>query len=54
MQQLRHRDFSAKYSWLGVLADQWDELLRDALRRGHDVQLHTHCQWSRAEFDGQK
>lgn len=54
MQQLRHRDLSARYARLGVLADEWEELLRDALRRGHDVQLHTHCQWSRAEFDGQK
>jgi hypothetical protein len=52
MQQLSHRRHSAKYPALGRLADRWDETLAGAVRRGHDVQLHTHCQWSRSSFDG--
>jgi hypothetical protein len=54
MQQLSHREHAGRYPRLGHLADQWDEVILDAVRRGHDVQLHTHCQWSRSEFNGEK
>lgn len=35
-------------------ADEWEEILRDAIRRGHDVQLHIHPQWTGAQFAGQR
>ena len=54
MQQLGHRAHSARHAQLGRIADQWDEAVRDAVRRGHDVQLHTHSQWSDCEFDGDR
>jgi len=54
MQQLAHRRHAARHAALGHLADRWDEAVLDATRRGHDVQLHTHCQWSRSEFDGER
>lgn len=28
----------------------WETILRDAIRRGHDVQLHLHPQWLGAEY----
>ena len=52
MQQLAHRRLASRHARLGDLADQWDEAVLAAVRRGHDVQLHTHCQWSRSEFAG--
>ncbi len=54
MQQLSHRQHAVRYVQLGRLADRWDDLVLETVRRGHDVQLHTHCQWSRSEFDGER
>lgn len=54
MQQLAHRRLSSRHAALGQLADRWDEAVLDVVRRGHDVQLHTHCQWSRSDFDGER
>lgn len=54
MQQLAHRRLAARHAALGHLADRWDEAVMDAFQRGHDVQLHTHCQWSRCDFDGER
>src|SRR4051794_9218662 len=34
-------------------AAQWEEVLRDAVRRGHDVQLHLHPQWIGAKSQTQ-
>ncbi|MFB6257932.1 MAG: hypothetical protein ABEH38_04500 [Flavobacteriales bacterium] len=33
-------------------ADRLEEHLKDIVRRGHDVQLHFHPQWLRAEYSG--
>jgi hypothetical protein len=33
------------------LADSWDEQVRDALRKGHDIQLHLHPQWLNADYE---
>jgi hypothetical protein len=49
-QQIVHRRLQARHPELGRLADEWEEAVRDAYRRGHDVQLHLHPQWSRAEY----
>jgi hypothetical protein len=54
MQQLKFRERQSDYPELGTLADKWDEAITGAFRRGHDVQLHIHPQWSSAEYsDGQ-
>lgn len=50
MQQIAHRRWGAQHAPLGALADAWDETLRDAFRRGHDVQLHIHPQWDDATY----
>lgn len=50
MQQLTFRKFQDRYPELGLLADEWDEHVRDAFSRGQDIQLHIHPQWSRVEY----
>jgi len=50
MQQLTFRKMQDKHPELHKSADSWDEALREAFRRGHDVQLHIHPQWSSAEY----
>jgi len=54
MQQLTFRKQQDRFPELKTLADKWDEHILDAHRRGHDVQLHIHPQWSEAEYrDGE-
>src|SRR6266849_1108234 len=50
MQQLAFRRSESKHPDLKPLADSWDERARDAFREGHDVQLHLHPQWRKAEY----
>ena len=51
MQQLTFRKLQGEHSELGRLADAWDEHVRAAYSRGHDIQLHIHPQWSKAEYE---
>ncbi len=54
MQQLTFRQFELEFPELRVLADRWDEHVREAFKAGHDVQLHLHTQWTKAAYaDGQ-
>jgi hypothetical protein len=50
MQQIRFRLLESKHPELKPLADSWDEQVCDAIRRGHDIQLHLHPQWLNAEY----
>ena len=50
MQQLAFRDFQTQYPHLKSLADEWDDAIRETFSQGHDIQLHTHPQWSSSEF----
>jgi len=50
MQQLAFR----KHPQFNILADEWDEIVTDTFRQGHDIQLHVHPQWENAEYkDGE-
>lgn len=51
MQQLTFRRLQDSHPQLKPLADAWDEHVRMAFTRGHDVQLHIHPQWSKVAFD---
>ena len=51
MQQLTFRRLQESYPQLKKLADSWDEHVRLAFTRGHDIQLHIHPQWSKVNFD---
>lgn len=50
MQQLHHLEFGARHPELAELAAEWEEVVLDTYRRGHDVQLHVHSQWSDADY----
>ena len=52
LQQLAFREAAGKHPELGAIADEWDACVREMLRRGHDVELHTHPQWDGAAFEG--
>src|SRR6185503_2043898 len=54
MQQLTFREFQTKAPELKPLADEWDDAVRDAFRRGQDIQLHIHPQWSNATYHDSK
>jgi hypothetical protein len=50
MQQLTFR----KHPQFNTLADEWDEIVTETFRQGHDIQLHVHPQWQNAEYkDGE-
>jgi hypothetical protein len=51
MQQLAFRKYQDRHLELKTLADGWDEHVIDALRQGHDIQLHIHSQWSDALYE---
>lgn len=53
MQQLTFRKFQEDHKELKHLADRWDEILKDAFRKGHDAQLHIHPQWQGAKYQRQ-
>ncbi len=50
MQQLTFRQHGDQHKELKVLADEWDETVRETYRQGHDIQLHIHPQWQNAEY----
>jgi hypothetical protein len=49
-QQLVHRRLRDRHPELGERSDEWEQVVRDTLARGHDVQLHLHPQWSDAHY----
>lgn len=51
MQQLTFRKFEKDYPELKLLADEWDEIVRETHAQGHDIQLHVHPQWQNAEYE---
>ena len=54
MQQLAFRDFQTQHPHLKSLADEWDRTIQETFRQGHDIQLHTHPQWSSSEYQDGK
>jgi hypothetical protein len=54
MQQLTFRKLQNTHPQLKPLADAWDEHVRLAYTRGHDIQLHIHPQWSKVTFENNR
>jgi hypothetical protein len=50
MQQITFRRYQDQHPELNVLADEWDNIVRETFRQGHDIQLHIHPQWQNAEY----
>jgi hypothetical protein len=51
MQQLTFRHFQTAHPELKLPADAWDEAVREAFQKGHDIQLHIHPQWSKPTYE---
>ena len=51
MQQLAFRRLESDHRKLKTQADSWDEHLSEAFRQGHDIQLHLHPQWLKANYE---
>jgi len=54
MQQLTFRRLQDSHTHLKPLADEWDEHVRLAFARGHDIELHVHPQWSKFSFENNR
>jgi len=54
MQQLTFRKLQDLHPQLKPLAEAWDEHVRMAYGRGHDIQLHIHPQWSKYSFENNR
>jgi hypothetical protein len=52
LQQLTHLREGPRHPELAELAAEWEAVVTDAFRRGHDVQLHLHPQWTQATYAG--
>ena len=50
MQQITFRRYQNQHQELQALADEWDAIVKETFRQGHDVQLHIHPQWQDAEY----
>lgn len=54
MQQLTFRQHQDQHQELKVLADEWDDVVRETFRQGHDIQLHIHPQWQNAQYEDRR
>jgi hypothetical protein len=54
LQQLTFRRFQDRYPHLKAWADEWEQIVTDAFREGHDFQLHLHPQWKGASYNGKR
>ena len=53
MQQLAYRSQQERFPELKVIADEWEQVVMESFRQGHDIQLHLHPQWLGANYQGQ-
>lgn len=51
MQQIRFRRLQKEHPELRLAANQWDEQAGEALRQGHDIQLHLHPHWLNGKYE---
>jgi hypothetical protein len=52
MQQLAYRRLQERFPELKVIADEWEQVVMESFRQGHDIQLHLHPQWYDASYQG--
>ncbi|MEW6350137.1 MAG: hypothetical protein AB1646_13810 [Thermodesulfobacteriota bacterium] len=53
-QQWAHMELARSRGWASEIVHAYEEILRHAVKRGHDVQLHLHPTWLGAHHDGRK
>jgi len=52
MQQLAYQDLQERFPELKAIADEWEQVVEESFRQGHDIQLHLHPQWCGANYQG--
>jgi len=52
MQQLAYQDLQERFPELKAIADEWEQVVEESFRQGHDIQLHLHPQWCDANYQG--
>ena len=52
MQQFAYRNQQERFPELKVIADEWEQVVMESFRQGHDIQLHLHPQWLGATYQG--
>ncbi len=52
-QQWGHRSLGEDQPWARDVAENWDQAMRDVIRRQSDVQLHIHIQWLDSVFESE-
>ncbi len=52
MQQLAYRNLQERFAELKAIADEWEQVVMESFRQGHDIQLHLHPQWLGANYQG--
>jgi len=52
MQQLAYRRLQGRFPELKAVADEWEQVVKESFRQGHDIQLHLHPQWLDATYEG--
>jgi hypothetical protein len=50
LQQLAFTEFQEKRAGLRAWADEWEAVVKETFRLGHDIQLHIHPQWSQVRY----
>lgn len=53
-QQFGFKSISQQYPWAKEVSSAWEEIVKQTIKMGNDVQLHYHPQWIGANYDGQK
>jgi hypothetical protein len=52
MQQLTYRSQQEDFPELKAVVDEWEQVVTESFRHGHDIQLHLHPQWTDAIYQG--
>jgi hypothetical protein len=52
MQQITYRSQQERFPELKPIAEEWEEVVTESFRQGHDIQLHLHPQWMGASYEG--
>jgi len=52
MQQLAYRNRQERFPELKVIAGEWEQVVMESFRQGHDIQLHLHPQWLDSSYQG--
>ena len=52
MQQLTYRDFEGRFPESRTVTDEWERVVTDSFRHGHDVRLRLHPRWTAPKGEG--